>query len=80
MENNEWYNEKWATDLMGIIAGQVFKTPVETPVVSPQQPAKRTDLGATIEFGDWTLVVSIISIVALILLFFFLRQRTGRAY
>ncbi|KKM05563.1 hypothetical protein LCGC14_1752800 [marine sediment metagenome] len=75
---NEWYNEKWATDLMGIIAGEVFKKPVETPVVSPQQPAKTTDLGATIEFGDWTLVVSIISIVALILLFFFLRQKTGR--
>ena len=80
MENSAWYNEKWATNLMGIIAEQVFKTPVETPVVSPQQPVKTTDLGAKIEFGDWTLVVSIISIVALILLFFFLRQRTGRAY
>jgi len=71
---NEWYKEEWATDLMGIIAGQVFKTPVETPVVSPQEPAKATALGAKIEFGDWTLVVSIISIVALILLFFFLRR------
>ena len=80
MENNEWYKEPWVTDLMGQIAGQVFKTPVETPVVSPQQLDKRTDLGAKIEFGDWTIVVTIISIVALILVFFFLRQKTGRAY
>jgi len=74
MENDVWYKEKWATDLMGTIAGQIFKTPVETPVVSPQEPAKPTALGAKIEFGDWAPVVMIISIVALILLFLFLRR------
>ena len=71
MENDAWYKEKWATDLMGQIAGQIFKAPVAAPVVSPQQP---TDLGAKIEFGDWAPVVMIISIVALILLFLFLRR------
>ncbi len=71
MENDVWYKEKWATDLMGTIASSIFAKPVETPVVSPQQP---TDLGAKIEFGDWAPVVMIISIVALILLFLFLRR------
>jgi len=77
---NEWYKEKWATDLMAQVADAVFKKPVETSVASPQQPKAPTDLGAKIEFGDWTLVVSIISIVALVLLFFFLRKGPGRAY
>lgn len=70
MENGVWYKEKWATDLMGTIAESVFAKPVAAPVVSPQQPA----LGAKIEFGDYAPVVMIISIVALILLFLFLRR------
>lgn len=74
MENDVWYKEKWATDLMGVIAKEVFKTPIAAPVVSPQQPVKTTDLGAKIEFGDWAPVVMIISIVAVILLFLFLRR------
>ena len=77
---NEWYKEEWATDLMGTIASVVFKQPAEAPVVSPQAPAKTTDLGAKIEFGDWTIVVTIISIVALILVFLFLKKGRGAAY
>jgi hypothetical protein len=70
MENNAWYKEKWATDLMGIIAGEVFKAPVEAPIVSPQQPA----VGAEPGLGGYAPVVMIISVVALILLFLFLRR------
>lgn len=77
---NEWYKEEWATDFMGTIARVIFKQPAEAPVVSPQQPVKTTDLGAKIEFGDWTIVVTIISIVALILLFLFLKKGKAPAY
>ena len=77
---NEWYKEKWATDLMAQLAGSIFAKPAQAPVLSPQQPAKTTDLGAKIEFGDWTIVVTIISIVALILLFLFLKKGKGPVY
>ena len=70
MENDAWYKEKWATDLMGIIAKEVFKKPAEEPIISPQSP----DLGAKFEAGDWTVAIVVVSIVALILLFFFLKK------
>lgn len=70
MENDAWYKEKWATDLMGQIASSFFAKPVEAPVVSPQQPV----VGAAPELGKWTPVIVAVCIIALILLFFFLKK------
>ena len=71
---NVWYEEEWATGLMGVVASSIFAEPEPSPLAGYQLPAIPTGLGAKIEFGDWAPVVMIIGIVALILLFLFLRR------
>ena len=65
--NMDWIKEDWATDLMKDIARDVFAPkPKETP-----QP---TGLGGGITFGDWVIPVTVIAVVAVILLFVFLKK------
>ena len=81
---NAWYEEKWATDLMGAIASSVFAEPTEARV-DTQGVEKaladlraKTALGVAPEFGKWAPVIAVISIIALTLLFFFLSKGKRR--
>lgn len=66
--NMDWIKEDWATDLMKDIAVSVFAPkPKETT-----QPA--TALGGGITFGDWVIPVTVIAVVAVILIFVFLKR------
>ncbi len=67
---NQWYKEPWVGELVGTI----FAEPEPSPFAGYQLPPVKTGLGAKIEFGDWAPVVMVIGIVALILLFLFLRR------
>ncbi len=65
-----WYEEPW----VGELAGAIFAEPEPSPFAGYQLPPVKTGLGLKAEYGDWPLVITIISIVALILLFLFLRR------
>ncbi|MBA7612633.1 hypothetical protein ES703_19869 [subsurface metagenome] len=71
---NVWYKEEWATELMGVVAGSIFAEPEPSLYAGYQLPPIKTGLGFKAEFGDWAPVVMVIGIVALILLFLFLRR------
>lgn len=66
--NMDWIKEPWATDLMKDIATDIFAPkPKEQLVTSPQ-------LGGGVTFGDWVIPVTVIAVVAVILVFVFLKR------
>lgn len=63
--NMDWIKEEWATDLMKEIAIDFFAPkPKEEAITSPQ-------LAGSISYADWVIPVSIIGVIAVVLLFFF---------
>lgn len=75
MVNNEWYKEKWATDLMGQIATSVFgpKTQEPPPTTSTIAEKPKTALG--LQMGDWVVPVTAIGVVAVVVFVVFLLLR-----
>ena len=71
---NVWYKEPWVGELAGAVAGSIFAEPEPSPFAGYQLPDVQTGLGFKAEFGDWAPVVMVIGVVALILLFLFLRR------
>ena len=65
--NMDWIKEPWATDLMKDIATDIFAP-------KPKETTRPTGLGAGVTFGDWVIPVSIIAVVAVILVFVFLKR------
>ena len=64
----DWIKEPWATDLMKDIAVSIFAPkPKETT-----EPT--TTLGGGITFGDWVIPVTVIAVVAVVLVFVFLKR------
>ncbi|MBA7545575.1 hypothetical protein ES705_37944 [subsurface metagenome] len=71
---NVWYEEPWVGELAETIVGSIFAKPEPSLYAGYQLPPIKTGLGFKAEFGDWAPVVMVIGIVALILLFLFLRR------
>lgn len=65
--NMDWIKEPWATDLMKDIATDIFAP-------KPKETTQPTALAGGITFGDWVIPVTIIAVVAVILVFVFLKR------